>query len=201
MKRIILIALMAICCISSTWSQKILLDNISTIGGKDVRIVTTTSETFRSFSDVVVMSVCMMATRPEGSQDIEYTMCINLKSSLPISAPASARMLFKTFEEENMAFEESGNVEKEDHLGKLQKAGNMTVKTFEIDLLYKLSREDIEKLGKGIRKVRIETNGEKPYEKEWKKDKLGKFVKKGLKLIDDSFAGKFDKRDSFYDDF
>lgn len=201
MKRLLLVAIMVMCFIGNLWSQRILLDNISTIGGKDVRIVTTTSETFRSFSDIVVMSVCMMATRPEGSEDIEYTMCINLKSSLPISAPASARMLFKTFEEENMVFEESGNIEKEDHLGKLQKAGNMTVKTFEIDLLYKLSREDIEKLSKGIRKVRIETNGEKPYEKEWKKDKFGKFVKKSLKLIDDSYAGKFDKRDSFFDDF
>lgn len=201
MKKVLLLLVAIFCVSGSLFAQKIVTDDVTTIAGRQVRIVTASSETFRNFTDKVVMSLCLMASKPEDGNDAQYTLCVNLRSGSPISAPASARILIRTADDETIAIEESGNVEKSDIDGKLELVGSTTVKTFEIDLLYNLTDEQLASLCKGIKKIRIETNGEKPYEKEWKKDKIGKFLTKEYELLKGALSGGQSKRVSFDEDF
>lgn len=182
-------------------AQSIVTDEVTTIAARQVRIVTASSETFRSLTDKIVMSMCLMASKPEVGGDAQYTLCVNLSSASPISAPASARILIKTTDDDTVSLVEAGNVEKRDNVGVLKAIGLTTVKTFEIDLLYNLTHEQLSEICKGVKKIRIETNGETPYEKEWKKDKIGKFLASEYVLLKKAISTEGGKRSTFEDGF
>lgn len=194
MKKMFLIVLATIAVITAS-AQKISYDKVEADG---LRLIGCSSETFRSFSDKVVLSLSMSAAIKDG--DVTYFLDASLQSSNPITAPANARMLIKTQKGNVLTLEGFSSQPTEDTLGHVQSVSGIVVKTFTINLPYKVSTEDINLLTtEGIAKIRIELDGDKPYEKEWKKDKIGSFLAKEFKLLEES-AGK-DKRGSFEDGF
>jgi hypothetical protein len=176
-------------------AQKINYDKVEDSG---LRLIGCTSETFRSFSDKVILSMSMSAAIKDGVTN--YFIDATLQSSEPISAPAGARMLIKTSKGEVFTLDGFSQSTTEDLIGNVKSAGGIVVKTFSITLPYKVSPEEITQLiSDGITKIRIELDGDKPYEKEWKKDKIGSFLGKEYKLLQQAVI--VDKRGSFESDF
>lgn len=194
MKKMFLIVLTALVSLAAT-AQKISYDKIEADG---LRLIGCSSETFRSFSDKVVLSLSMSSAIKDG--DITYFLDASLQSSKPITAPANARMLVKTQKGNVLTLEGFSGQPTEDTLGEVKSVGGAIIKTFTINLPYKVSSDDINLLStEGVAKIRIELDGDQPYEKEWKKDKIGSFLAKEFKLLEEA-SGK-DKRGSFEDGF
>ena len=176
-------------------AQKIAYDKVEDNG---LRLISSESETFRSFSDKVVLSLAVSATVKD--ENVDYFIDVTLKSSEPISAPANARMLIKTQKGTVLNLEGFSNQTVADNIGDVQSISGIIVKTFTILLPYKISEEDINTLrAEGVAKIRIELDGNKPYEKSWKKDKIGSFLGKAFDLLKNVAAT--DKRGSFEDGF
>lgn len=187
--------MMAFAMAMAVSAQKISYDKVDDHG---FRVVGCSSETFRSFSDKIVLSLSMSAIVSDNGT--EYFLDASLQASEPISAPANARMLVKTSKGTVLTLEGFSNQTIEDRIGHVQSAGGIVVTTFTINLPYKLSAEDISTLTtEGIAKIRIELNGDKNYEKEWKKDKISSFLAKEYQLLQGAVAT--DKRGSFESDF
>lgn len=194
MKKMLFGLLIALISMSAS-AQKIAYDKVEDNG---LRLISCESETFRSFSDKVILSLAMSATVKD--ENVDYFIDVTLKSSEPISAPANARMLVKTQKGTVLTLEGFSNQTIGDNIGNVQSISGIIVKTFTILLPYKVSEEDINTLRtEGVAKIRIEIDGDKPYEKSWKKDKIGSFLGKAFDLLKNAAAT--DKRESFEDDF
>lgn len=194
MKKVLLLVLATVVSLAVS-AQKISYDKVSDSG---LRLIGCSSETFRSFSDKVVLSLSMSATVKDG--DVNYFIDAALQSSDPISAPANARMLIKTHKGTVLTLEGFAPQTTADNIGEVKSVSGIVVKTFTINLPYNVSQEDIDTLSsEGVAKIRIELDGDKPYEKEWKKDKIGSFLAKEFNLL--KGASATDKRGSFEDDF
>lgn len=179
----------------SVTAQKIVYDKVEDNG---LRIISCESETFKSFSDKTILSLAMSAAVKEGS--VDYFIDVTLKSSEPISAPANARMLIKTQNGTVLSLEGLSNQTVADNIGEVKSVGGIIVKTFTILLSYKVTEDDINTLNaEGVAKIRIELDGDKPYEKSWKKDKIGSFLGKEFAILKEAVT--IDKRGSFEDDF
>lgn len=73
------------------------------------------------------------------------------------------------------------------------------INIWEVSAQYSITPEQLEQIQSGIAKIRIELGDSKMYEKEWKKDKVGKILAKEHTLITDAL-GKNSKT-SFSDGF
>lgn len=194
MKKMLLVLLTTLMTMSVT-AQKIVYDKVEDNG---LRIISCESETFKSFSDKTILSLAMSAAVKEGS--VDYFIDVTLKSSEPISAPANARMLIKTQNGTVLSLEGLSNQTVADNIGEVKSVGGIIVKTFTILLSYKVTEDDINTLNaEGVAKIRIELDGDKPYEKSWKKDKIGSFLGKEFAILKEAVT--IDKRGSFEDDF
>lgn len=194
MKKMLLVLLTTLMTMSVT-AQKIVYDKVEDNG---LRLISCESETFKSFSDKTILSLAMSAAVKEGS--VDYFIDVTLKSSEPISAPANARMLIKTQNGTVLSLEGLSNQTVADNIGEVKSVGGIIVKTFTILLSYKVTEDDINTLNaEGVAKIRIELDGDKPYEKSWKKDKIGSFIGKEFDILKEAVT--IDKRGSFEDDF
>lgn len=73
------------------------------------------------------------------------------------------------------------------------------INIWEVSAQYSITSEQLDQIQSGIAKIRIELGDSKIYEKEWKKDKVGKILAKEHTLIIDTL-GKNSKA-SFSDGF
>lgn len=148
-------------------------------------------------TDKVVLSLAMSASVK--ADDVNYFLDATLASTSPISAPAGARMLVKTYNGDLITLSEFGNKDLSDNIGDVKNVGGVIVKTFTINCTYLLTPEQIKQLLSGITKIRIELNGDANYEKEWKKDKISDFLSKEYKLLTEAVAT--DKKGGFTEGF
>ena len=70
---------------------------------------------------------------------------------------------------------------------------------YEINVDYLITYEQLQQLSAGVTKVRIELDNDDPFDKEYKKDKIGKVIATDLSLI--AGALSTDKKASFSDGF
>ena len=70
---------------------------------------------------------------------------------------------------------------------------------YEINVDYPITYEQLQQLSAGVTKVRIELDNDDPFDKEYKKDKIGKVIATDLSLI--AGALSTDKKASFSDGF
>lgn len=178
-------------------AQKIEYDKVTDTGS---RVIGVSREQFRSFSDRLVLSLDLTAIVNK-QKDVAYFLDAYVKSNEPISAPAHARILIKTQTGEVISLESMADTTTADNIGDLNNIGGALYKTFEIMLGYKITPEEINQIiEQGVAKIRIELDGDKNYEKEWKKDKkISGYISKAYSLLQDAVS--VDKRGSFEDDF
>lgn len=70
---------------------------------------------------------------------------------------------------------------------------------YEINVDYPITYEQLQQLANGVTKIRIELDNDEPFDKEYKKDKIGKVIATDLSLI--AGALSTDKKASFSDGF
>ncbi len=197
MKKLITLLVCALISISA-YAQKIEYDKIDDNG---FRLIGTTLENIGSMTDRVKAKLSLGAiVSPDGNS--EYILDIFLTTGQAISAPAGARMLIKTKDGEVITLQERQGVTLEDMMGKkrmIPELQNMVVTEYSIQLMYALTAEQIQQLTAGVVKIRIELNGGNNYDKEWKKDKVGKILSKDIELVNNALST--DNRKSFTDGF
>ncbi len=197
MKKLITLLVCALISISA-YAQKIEYDKIDDNG---FRLIGTTLENIGSMTDRVKAKLSLGAiVSPDGNS--EYILDIFLTTGQAISAPAGARMLIKTKGGEVITLQERQGVTLEDMMGKkrmIPELQNMVVTEYSIQLMYALTAEQIQQLTAGVVKIRIELNGGNNYDKEWKKDKVGKILSKDIELVNNALST--DNRKSFTDGF
>ncbi len=193
MRKVIYFLVLLLASVSAS-AQKIVDDRITDSG---LPLISCESKPFRSMSDKVVLSLGLSASVKNG--DVKYFLDAKLESSLPISAPAGARMLVKTSYSDVVTLNECANKTLSDNIGEVKNVSGIIVKTFTIHCSYLLTQEQLDQILSGITKIRIELNGNTNYEKEWKKDKISGFLTKEYNLLTEAVAT--DKKGGFTDDF
>ncbi len=197
MKKLLTLLVCALISISA-YAQKIEYDKIDDNG---FRLIGTTLENIGSMTDRVKAKLSLGAiVSPNGNS--EYILDVFLTTGQAISAPAGARMLIKTKDGEVITLQERQGVTLEDMMGKkrmIPELQNMVVTEYSIQLMYALTAEQIQQLTAGVVKIRIELNGGNNYDKEWKKDKVGKILSKDIELVNNALST--DNRKSFTDGF
>ncbi len=183
---------------ASAFAQKIEYDKVNNNG---FRLIGTTPENIGSMTDRIKAKLSLGAmVSPEGKA--EYILDVFLTTGQSISAPAGARMLIKTKDGDILTLEERQGVALEDMYGKkrmIPELQNMVVTEYSIHMMYTLTEEQVAMLLSGVIKIRIELDGGNNYEKEWKKDKVGKIISKDFALVNEVLAKN--NRKSFTDDF
>lgn len=199
MRRIFLIFTLLIFAFSS-YSQKIESDKIIKKDGKEIRIVNTGFKKFKSFTERTFLYAGLNATQLQNNKNkTAYCLRIRIDSPKPISAPDKTRMLIKTSKDKVIQLQTKGLKGATDSEGHKQLSATLKQKMYTIILNYVITPEQIKELTEGITKVRIELDGGKPFEKSWKKDKVGEYIGKSYETLKKALSQ--DNRDSFTEDF
>lgn len=197
MKKLLTLLICAIFGISA-YAQKIEYDKLNDDG---FRLIGTTLENVGSMTDRIKAKLSLGAiVSPDGKS--EYILDVFLTTGQAISAPAGARMLIKTKNGEVITLQERQGKSLEDMIGKkrlIPELQNMVVTEYSIQLMYALTTEQIQQMSSGVVKIRIELDGGSNYDKEWKKDKVGKILSKDFELVNNALSK--DNRKSFTDGF
>lgn len=160
-----------------------------------IRIVTTDLQTCRSMKDKIVLNVGVSAAIGIERKDTILSVLVELTSNTPIKVLKDGLMLIKL--QDNTVLQLKSNAEKEDQIGKLSNVNGFTFKTYSITCYFDATREQLEEIAsKGVIKVRIDTKPDM-YDKEFKKDQVGKAISARLPLLLD----KISKSNSITDGF
>lgn len=182
----------------SAFAQKIVYDKLEDNG---FRLIGTTLENVGSMTDRIKAKLSLGAIVSTDGK-AEYILDVFLTTGQAISAPAGARMLIKTKDGEVITLQERQGRSLEDMIGKkrmIPELQNMVVTEYSIQMMYTLTAEQIQQLISGVTKIRIELDGGNNYDKEWKKDKVGKILSKDFELVNKALST--DNRESFTEGF
>ncbi len=153
-------------------AQKIITDNVSSKTG--LRTTATEAINCRSYTDKIVPSVSLVSLIEKG----DTTLCIKM------SLVGSKIMSVKKDDEMTIRLNDGSVIElcamgdEDDDLGKIDRVSRNIVRQFYINPMYKISKEQLEKImGVGVKELRIELSPE-DFAKEFSKDKLGSAIKK-----------------------
>ncbi len=173
---------------TAAYAQKIVSDDTSADGN---RYIFCSKENVGGFSDKMKLFAGLSYMLPADG-DGQYYLCVQLNCGEVTSIHKGGRMLIKTSSGEvvELATLAAGTDEMETISG---------INLWEVSAQYPITLEQLEQIQSGIVKMRIELAESKTYEKEWKKDKLGKILAKEHTLITEAL-GKNPKT-SFTEDF
>lgn len=186
MNKIILTIIFTLVSILS-FGQKIIKDTEN----EGIRTVETTGIVARSFTDRVVWNFGLEAHQNLNKDSIQYILCINLNDTKKIPITNNGVFLIKTFNDDII---ELTNIYSNHntvtlgysyHLPILGSIGTVSANEIHRNIAYFIITENQLKLLEfGVKKVRVETNN--GYEeKEYKKDKCGKFLFNSYNVIND----------------
>jgi len=201
MKKIFLSLVMVIVSITS-FSQTIIKDNEK----NNIRTVETTGITARSFTDRVVWNFGLEAHQDLNNKDsIQYILIVNLNAMTKIPITDNGMFLIKTFNNDIIELTNLYNNHNTVTLGYsyhrpiVGNIGTVSANNIHRNIAYFIINEiQLKSLETGVKKVRVETdNGYE--EKEYKKDKCGKFLFNSYNIISDYL--KTTKSKSIKDDF
>ena len=166
-----LLFIIAIMCSLSAQSQKIVIDKTD----RDMRTIVTDSKICRDFTDREVFSFGLSYIATPDRQSWQLVTDITTNTSESVSA--GDEVLIRTA---------SGNVlhltSDLDGISKLQsnKVGSTLITSYSISIVTQVTPEQLDELCGGILKIRA-----CGIDKEYKKDKAGKFLTQCRKLITD----------------
>lgn len=186
MNKIILIIVFTLVSILS-FGQKIIKDTEN----EGIRTVETTGIVARSFTDRVVWNFGLEAHQNLNKDSIQYILCINLIDTKKIPIANNGVFLIKTFNDDIIELTNIYSNHNTVTLGYsyhrpiLGSIGTVSANEIHRNIAYFIITENQLKLLEfGVKKVRVETNN--GYEeKEYKKDKCGKFLFNSYNVIND----------------
>lgn len=186
MKQIIF-TLLCMIITTSAYAQKILSDNTT----NGTRSIITSKENVKSGNDriVVYAGVNLM----QSGDTPTYFLSLKLSAMKHMAISKDGRIMLKDSE---------GNVVTLTTLRGSYGADTRNVGGFnlyEINVDYPVTYEQLQQLAKGVTKVRIELDNDEPFDKEYKKDKIGKVLTADLSLIAGALGT--DKKASFSEGF
>lgn len=201
MKKIILSFILTMVTIVS-FSQTIIKDNEK----NNVRTIEATGITARSFTDRVVWNLGLEAHQDLNNKDsIQYILIINLNAMTEIPITDNGMFLIKTFNNDVIELTNLYGNHNTVTLGYsyhspiLGNIGTVSANEVHRNIAYFIITEkQLKLLESGVKKVRVETdNGYE--EKEYKKDKCGKFLFNSYNVINNYL--KTSKTKSIKDNF
>lgn len=162
---------------TSAFAQKIISDDTPADGN---RYIFCSKENVGGFTDKMKLFVGLSYMKPESGNGL-YSLCIQLNCGEVTTIHKGGRMLIKTM---------TGNViELSTYMGGKDELKTISgINIWEVSAQYSITPEQLEQIQSGIAKIRIELGDSKVYEKEWKKDKVGKILDKEHSLIVDALA-------------
>lgn len=186
MKQIIF-TLLCMIITTSAYAQKILSDDTT----NGTRSIITSKENVKSGNDriVVYAGVNLM----QSGDTPTYFLSLKLSAMKHMVISKDGRIMLKDSE---------GNVVTLTTLRGSYGADTRNVGGFnlyEINVDYPVTYEQLQQLAKGVTKVRIELDNDEPFDKEYKKDKIGKVLTADLSLIAGALGT--DKKASFSEGF
>ena len=184
MNKIILTIVFTLVSILS-FGQKIIKDTEN----EGIRTVETTGIVARSFTDRVVWNFGLEAHQKLNKDSIQYILCINLNDTKKIPIANNGVFLIKTFNDDIIELTNIYSNHNTVTLGYsyhrpiLGNIGTVSANEIHRNIAYFIITENQLKLLEfGVKKVRVETdNGYE--EKEYKKDKCGKFLFNSYNVI------------------
>ena len=173
---------------ASAFAQKIISDDTPADGN---RYIFCSKENVGGFSDKMKLFIGLSYMQSVSGEGL-HSLCIQLNCGEVTTIHKGGRMLIKTT---------AGNVvELSTYMGGTDEIKTISgINIWEVSAQYSITPEQLGQIQSGIAKIRIELGDSKMYEKEWKKDKVGKILAKEHTLITDAL-GKNSKA-SFSDGF
>ena len=192
MKKTLLLLLLLASSFSIFAQAKIIIDKANDNGE---RIIGTSEESIRSFTDKIPLSVSISATvlNSNNSKVTIYTLGMLLTAQYDIKIPEGGKILIKLSNDEIISLQ--NNKEASDPVGELV-PGTSTIIHYTRPN-YTINEDQLNKIASiGVKKIRIETNSD-AIDKEFKKDKMGAIIKNQYAIVKD----KISKDKKFSDDF
>lgn len=168
-------------------AQKILSDDTS----NGTRSIITSKENVKSGNDKIVIYVGLSFM--QSGDTLTYYLSLKLSAMKHMAIGKEGRIMLK---------DANGNIVTLTTLQGSYGADTRNVGGFdlyEINVDYPITYKQLQQLANGVTKIRIELDNDDPFDKEYKKDKIGKVVATDLSLIAGALGT--DKKASFSDGF
>lgn len=189
MKKFLLVIALAALAFGAK-AQKIELDKVESDGS---RFIFCSLESIRSMSDKVVFLVSLNAAQTKDGITL-FDIMLEANASKPISVPKSGKLLIKLTDDS--VIELQTKIEYTDKIGSVKNASGYVYTNYTIAPSFELTTAQIERICKGVKKIRLETSLE-PIDKEFKKDKIGAIVSAEYELLKKALADKKGFSDGF----
>lgn len=166
MRKLFTILFLAAC--SQVFAQKVIIDTVE----KGFRSTGTKETIVRGFTDKLVLSVSLQSLISEERKDTIIVLGTKITGGMPLEIQKGGRMLLRLFDDSVIELKASdacnGSVRD------IIKIGNSVSHTYSITPIFDVTSSQLNSIiEKGVKKVRIEISPDF-YEKEFKKDKIGK---------------------------
>lgn len=187
MRQIFLLAIIMAMSVLPTFAQKVISD--ATDNG--IRTIITSKENVKFGNDRIVVYTGLSMSQTENTT--LYMLSLKLSAMKHLAISKGGRILIK---------DKDGNVitlssPQGSYGADFRNVGGFNL--YEINVDYPITMEQLNQLAEGVAKVRIELDNDEPFEKEYKKDKIGKVLAKDISLIAEALDS--DKKASFTDGF
>lgn len=187
MKKLLLFVFISLSSIFS-FSQTIEIDKVTENG---MRLLIGSKEPIRSLTDKYYIFVSLNASQYH--DEVTYSLSLRVNANIPISVPRGSRLLIKLKNDSVMQLKTI--TEESDKIGKVV-TGAIIHRNYSVFPNFDVTPEQIEAISNGVKKIRLETSLD-PIDKEFKKDKMGRIIKKEYALIQEALQ----KDKSFSDGF
>lgn len=174
---------------TSTFAQKIELDKIE----NGERTIICSHENVRSFKDKVVFSVALISNTNKSGENF-YNLSLKATSLSPITVPKGGKLLIKTAD--GSVIELSTQMEYAGTVRDVHNVNGYVYSDYSIFPSFSLTPAQIDKICKGVTKIRLETSLD-AVDKEFKKDKIGKVIDAEYKLIQKALSNPKSFNDGF----
>lgn len=178
-----------IMCSMNTAAQKIDLDKVD----NGERTIMCSHENVRSMKDKVVFSVALNAEQNKSGQ-VFYNFSLKATALSPITVPKGGKLLIKLMDDS--IIELSTVMEYAGTVRDVHNVNGFVFSDYTIFPTFLVTEEQIDKISKGVKKIRLETTME-PADKEFKKDKIGNIVSAEYELIKKALLQKKSFNDGF----
>lgn len=183
----ILLTLLCLLAIVPSQAQKILSDDTT----NGTRSIITSKENVKSGNDKIVVYAGLSYMQ---SGDVPtYYLSLKLSAMKHIAISKEGRILLKDNEGKVITL----STPQGSYGAETRNVGGFNL--YEVNVDYPISYEQLQQIANGVTKVRIELDNDEPFDKEYKKDKIGKVITTDLSLI--AGALNTDKKASFSDNF
>lgn len=183
----ILLTLLCLVAIIPLHAQKILSDDTA----NGTRSIITSKENVKSGNDRVVIYAGLSLMQSDGEP--HYFLSLKLSAMKHLAISKENRILLKDQNGEVITL----TTPQGSYGADTRNVGGFNL--YEINVDYPVAMEQLQQLANGVTKIRIELDNDEPFEKDYKKDKIGKVIQTDLSLIAGALGT--DKKASFSDGF